>query len=184
VLKFLKEQGALSACTSSSSEEGLCVDTVSGFARSASQAESGQFVFAYNMRFTNTGSRNVRVLARQYDFRDASGELASRIEHQQPEAAGVVGFTPLLKPGECFEFGSGVVLRTPRGSVVGRFLSMVEPDLSGEDARMHEEMEKAELMLRFVYFRGLETKQFHVPLGQLRFDADVRCVSLIPARSR
>jgi len=168
----------LAACTSSGEEGGLRVDAVSGFVQQATDQENSQYVFTYNMRFTNTGSRRLRVLGRQYDFREGSGALASQIKPGQPEAAGVVGFTPLLEPGRSFEFGSGVVLHSPRGVVTGRFLVMVEPDeLSDEDVQMHRKMEEAELMLRFVYLKGLGTEQFYLPLGQLHFDADVPCVS-------
>merc|ERR1712151_306341 len=117
-------------------------------------------------------------MGRQYDFLEASGDLASRIKPEQPEAAGVVGFTPLLEPGSAFEFGSGCVLRSSRGSASGRFLVMVEPELQDKDAEMHAQMEQAELMLRLVYFKGLGTPQFHLPLDQLNFDAGVKCVSL------
>jgi len=179
LLLFLQRQGKLSPCTSTSEENGLRIEAVSGFVQGASDPDKGQYVFAYNMRFTNIGKRPLRVLARQYDFRETSGALASQIKQDQPEAAGVVGFTPLLECGASFEFGSGVVLRSPRGLVTGRFLVMSEPqDLSSDDAHMHEKMQEAELMLRFVYYKGLGTEQFHVPLGQLRFDADVACASL------
>jgi len=176
-LKFLKHQGALADCTSSSEDGGLCVEAVSGYVQAASDMDKGRYVFTYNMCFRNTGSRRLRVLSRQYDFREGSGELASQIKPTQPEAAGVVGFTPLVEPGQSFEFGSGVVLRSPRGSVTGRFLVMEEPDeLKPEDVQMHKTMLEAELMLRFVYLKGLGTKQFDLLLGQLRFDADVPCV--------
>lgn len=176
-MRFLKQQGALAECTSTFEEGGLCVEAVSGYVQAASDMEKGQYVFTYNMRFRNTGSRHLRVLSRQYDFREGSGALASQIKPTQPEAAGVVGFTPLVEPGSSFEFGSGVVLRSPRGAVTGRFLVMEEPeDLKPEDARMHKNMLEAELMLRYVYLKGLGTKQFHLPLGQLRFDAEVPCV--------
>lgn len=153
------------------------MDAVSGFMRSASDAARGRYVFTYNMRFTNIGSRRLRVLGRQYDFRDASGALSSQVKPEQPEAAGVVGLTPLLEPETSFEFGSGVVLRTPRGSVTGGFLVMEEPDLSGEDAQMHETMLRTELMIRFVYLKCMGTPQFILPFRQLHFDADVPCVT-------
>mmetsp|Transcript_56758 Transcript_56758/g.166110 ORF Transcript_56758/g.166110 Transcript_56758/m.166110 type:complete len:286 (+) Transcript_56758:64-921(+) len=177
ILRFVKQQGALAACTSTSEEGGISVEAVSGYVQAASDTEKSQYVFAYNMRFRNTGSRRLRVLSRQYDFREGSGMVASQIKPGQPEAAGVVGFTPLVEPGSSFEFGSGVVLQSPRGMVTGRFLVMEEPeDMKQEDAQMHESMLEAELSLRYVYLKGLGTKQFHLPLGQLRFDVDVPCI--------
>jgi len=170
-LDFLSNQAELLPCMSACEENGLRVDAVSGFL----SQQSGKHVFTYTLRFTNTGSKPVRVLSRQYEFREGSGALASQIRSQQPEAAGVVGFTPLVQPGEFFEFGSGVPLNSKRGSANGSFLAMVEPDLTGEDLELHKKMEKAELMLRFVYYKGLGTEQFRLPLGLLRFEATVPC---------
>jgi len=177
--QFLRLQGDLKACTCHSQEQGLQLEAVSGFVHMP-HGQNGQshFMFAYNMRFTNLSDRPLRVLGRQYDFVESSGSLASQIKPEQPEAAGVVGFTPLLAPGAVFEFGSGVVLNSPSGLVTGRFLVMEEPELSGEDAQVHSKMEEAELMVRFVYFKGLGTPQFYMPLPTLRFDSEVPCANL------
>jgi hypothetical protein len=117
-------------------------------------------------------------LGRQCEFRNASGELAKKIDIEQPEAVGLEGFTPLLEPGESFEFGSGTMLPSPQGSLTGGFLVAVENEhLSGEDARVHAQMEEQDLMLRYMYFKGLDTEKIHVPLGRLNFDASVPCVA-------
>merc|ERR1712129_164392 len=96
-------------------------------------------------------------------------------KNEQPEAAGVVGFTPLLEPGASFIFGSGAALKSPRGYLVGNFLAMVEPELAPEDAKIHKMMEKSELFIRFQYLKGLEAEKFHVPLPKLSFDMDIPC---------
>lgn len=159
----------------------MSVDVVSGLVPQASDLENKQYVFAYNITFTNNSNETLRVLSREYQFAEASGEMASQILPGQPEAAGVVGFTPRLRPGERFEFGSGVSFRSELGTMMGNYLIMTEPELDGEELRMHEEMEKAELMIRFVYYKGLGTPQFRLLLGPLRFDANVTCVDLARA---
>lgn len=179
VLYYIQNQSALTHCTSMSEEGGLRIEAVSGFVASHSNPTSGQFVFAYNMRFTNVGQRPLRVLAREYNFMEESGEPSSQIKLEQTEASGIVGFTPLLQPGRGFEFGSGCVLQGPRGSVTGKFLVMVEPELDGTEAKIHEAMEGAELMLRRVYYESLGTEQFCVPLQKLQFNRNVHCVSLL-----
>jgi uncharacterized protein affecting Mg2+/Co2+ transport len=178
VLQFLRDGHNISTCTSISEEGGLHLDVVSGFVHHASSND--QYTFAYNMRFTNLSNRRLRILARQYDFCDASGAISSQVKVEQPEAAGVVGFTPLLEPGVSFVFGSGAAMKTPKGSVTGKFLVMVEPELRAEEMKMHQEMEKADLFLRFAYLKGLETEQFHMTFNELRFDKDVPCVSSLP----
>lgn len=185
VARFLRDQAAIATCTSTSEEQGVRIDCVSGYVASASQPAAGgkqaQYVFAYNMRFTNTGERRWRLLARQYVFRDASADVKQQIKADHPHAAGVVGFTPALSPGESFEFGSGTALETPAGEVTGQFLLMDEPELEGEDADFHKQMEEAELNVRVAYLRGLETRQFHVPLGRLAFDSTVPGLDFGPA---
>eukprot|EP00930_Biecheleria_cincta_P092659 TRINITY_DN82663_c0_g1_i1.p1 TRINITY_DN82663_c0_g1~~TRINITY_DN82663_c0_g1_i1.p1 ORF type:complete len:266 (+),score=41.53 TRINITY_DN82663_c0_g1_i1:70-867(+) len=178
ISEFLAKQRTLAICTSTSEKDGLRVEAVSGFVKGSSNLKAGQYVFSYNMRFTNRSDKALRVLARQYDFRDGIGELASQISLSQAEAAGIVGYTPLIAPGSGFEFGSGVALSTPRGSVTGKFLVMVEPELSGEDAKLHERMSESDLMMRYAYFRSLDVPMFHLPLGRLRFDSEVPVVTL------
>merc|ERR1712232_908591 len=87
--RFLQDQRNLAHCSASSEEAGLHLDAVSGFVHHASNVAIGQYVFAYNMRFTNLSPHRLRVLARQYEFRDASGAVSSQIKSEQPEAAGV-----------------------------------------------------------------------------------------------
>jgi len=178
LLQFLREQVALLDCSTSAQVADLEFDAVSGFIKTSSDAEAGKFVFTYNMRFTNRGTRRLRILSHTYDFCDANEEVVSQIRPGHPEAAGVAGVTPLLEPGASFVFGSGVVMPTRMGSVRGQFLIMEEPNLRGEDAKMHLEMERAELMVRFLYLKGLGTKLFQLPFNCLRFNTDVGCICL------
>jgi ApaG protein len=177
-LEFLRHQSALPACTSKAEEGGVRVDAVSGFVETKSDEQASKYVFTYNVSFTNTGTQRLRILGRQYEFRNAGGAITKQISPEQPEAAGLIGLTPILEPGDKFGFGSGTVLRSPQGSLTGGFLVAVEPEgLSGEDAQLHAKMEDQELMLRLAYFKGLGTEMFHLPLGQLNFDASVPCVA-------
>eukprot|EP00403_Amphidinium_massartii_P022879 CAMPEP_0178390150 /NCGR_PEP_ID=MMETSP0689_2-20121128/10496_1 /TAXON_ID=160604 /ORGANISM="Amphidinium massartii, Strain CS-259" /LENGTH=276 /DNA_ID=CAMNT_0020010647 /DNA_START=93 /DNA_END=920 /DNA_ORIENTATION=+ len=171
VKTFLRGQCTLSSCSSISEEHGLRVEAVSGLAQDGGGTEKG-YVFTYNIRFTNVGPHRLRVIARQYNFRDAHGRLRSIIRADQLEAAGVVGFTPLLPPGSSFEFGSGVMLPTPQGCLTGGFSVIREPAIDEDAAALHQQIESAELMIRYAYYKDL-AEVVHVPLGQLRFDADV-----------
>lgn len=178
VLHFVHRQRALAVCTAVGEQNGLRVEAVSGFVKPSSEKNSTNYVFAYNMRFTNVGQRPLRVLAREYEFFETSGSLSSQIKFEQPESAGVVGYTPLLKPGSSFEFGSGVQFRSSSGTVIGKFLVIVEPKLDGVDMQVHEAMEGAELMLRRVYYEGLRTEVFTVHLDPLHFDSENPCATV------
>ena len=59
------------------------------------------YVFAYNVRFTNTGHEHVKLLGRHWIIEDASG----RKEEVPKGSPGVVGYTPCLYPGTIFEYG-------------------------------------------------------------------------------
>lgn len=174
VSDFLRRQHGIASCSSSSEVAGLRLDAVTGLVQK--NDASRQRVFAYNMRFTNVGQQRIRVLSRQYDFQEEGGDMSSQISPDQPEAAGIVGYTPLIEPGEAFEFGSGCALKSARGTMAGRFLVMVEPEFGGADAKFHSQMEEAELMMRLVYYKGIGTEQFALPIEQLQFDEIVKCV--------
>ncbi len=74
-----------------------------------------QFVFAYKVRITNIGERPAQVISRHWIITDG--------EHGEHEVRGlgVVGQQPLLGPGEAFEYTSGCPLKTPVGTMRGRY---------------------------------------------------------------
>lgn len=74
-----------------------------------------QYVFAYTIRITNTGSQPAQLISRHWTITD--GEQAV----QEVRGLGVVGQQPLLKPGESFEYTSGCPLSTPVGSMRGTY---------------------------------------------------------------
>jgi ApaG protein len=57
----------------------------------------------------------VQLRTRHWRITDASGRL------QEVKGAGVVGEEPVLKPGETFNYTSGVPLPTPSGFMVGTY---------------------------------------------------------------
>ncbi|KAI3430609.1 hypothetical protein D9Q98_005201 [Chlorella vulgaris] len=67
----------------------------------------------------------VQLLGRHWLIYDSRGVLI----HEVPKGtSGVVGCTPLLEPGACFEYYSGVDLSEPAGSLRGSFqMAVVNP---------------------------------------------------------
>jgi ApaG protein len=96
-----------------------------------SQPPEGPFAFAYTVTIRNSGDVTAQLVARQWLITDAQG--------QQEEVRGlaVVGHQPLLKPGETFEYTSGVRIATPHGSMRGTFYCMTE-DAHAFDAAVPE----------------------------------------------
>jgi len=80
-----------------------------------SSPENGYFFWAYTITLTNLGRETVQLNTRHWRITDAQGRL------QEVRGDGVVGEQPVLKPGENFEYTSGVPLPTPSGFMTGTY---------------------------------------------------------------
>jgi ApaG protein len=89
-----------------------------------SRPDEGHFFWAYRVRIENGGVEAVQLLRRSWVITDGMGRV------QRIHGAGVIGQTPVLEPGEQFEYTSGTPLETPSGIMNGVF-HMVAPG-SGE----------------------------------------------------
>jgi ApaG protein len=85
--------------------------------------EDGHFFWAYTITLTNLGHETVQLKTRHWRITDAHGRL------KEVRGAGVVGKEPVLRPGEDFEYTSGVPLPTPSGFMTGTYGMVTE---SGE----------------------------------------------------
>jgi len=86
-----------------------------------------QYVFAYRITVTNTGSVAAQLISRHWIITDSEHRV------QEVKGLGVVGQQPVLKPGESFEYTSGANLATPVGTMRGTY-QMVADDGSAFDA--------------------------------------------------
>jgi ApaG protein len=89
-----------------------------------SDSAKSQFVWAYFVRIENKGDIAVQLRSRHWKITDALGRM------QEVRGPGVVGKTPLLRPGEVFEYNSGTSLSTPSGIMGGSYQMVSE---SGEN---------------------------------------------------
>ena len=89
-----------------------------------SDPDSSQWLFAYHITIRNTGEQTVQLISRHWVITNGEGKV------EEVRGPGVVGYQPVLKPGEEFEYTSGCPLSTPVGTMHGEF-NMVLPD-SGE----------------------------------------------------
>ena len=80
-----------------------------------SSPDNGYFFWAYTIEIKNGGTETVQLKTRHWKITDANGRL------QEVRGAGVVGEEPVLKPGETFEYTSGVPLPTPSGFMLGTY---------------------------------------------------------------
>jgi len=90
------------------------------FLADRSSPENGYFFWAYTITLTNLGRETVQLKTRHWRITDAFGRL------QEVRGAGVIGEEPVLKPGENFEYTSGVPLPTSSGFMVGTYGMVTE----------------------------------------------------------
>jgi ApaG protein len=99
------------------------VNVTPRFLPERSSPDNGYFFWAYTIEITNRGAQTVQLKTRHWKITDGNGRL------QEVRGAGVVGEEPVLKPGESFEYTSGVPLPTPSGFMLGTYGMVAE---SGE----------------------------------------------------
>jgi ApaG protein len=91
------------------------VKVIPRFLAERSSPENGYFFWAYTITLTNLGAETVQLKTRHWRITDALGRF------QEVRGAGVVGEEPVLKPGENFEYTSGVPLPTSSGFMTGTY---------------------------------------------------------------
>ena len=96
------------------------------FLEEQSNAEQGQFHFAYTLSIKNDGEVTFQLIAREWVITDSDGNV------QQIKGLGVVGQQPLLKSGQAFEYTSWATIPTPVGAMTGTYYCI------SEDAQMFE----------------------------------------------
>jgi ApaG protein len=106
---------------------GIRVTVSSAYIPAQSAPKARRYVFAYTVRISNEGSEAAQLKSRHWIITDGNGKV------EEVRGPGVVGEQPMLRPGEHFEYTSGCVLETPRGSMEGTY-QMVQADGTEFDA--------------------------------------------------
>jgi ApaG protein len=94
---------------------GIEVTVTPQYLSERSSPESGEYFWAYTIEIANRGADTVQLRTRHWRITDGFGR------RQEVKGAGVVGKQPVLKPGESFEYTSGVPLPTPSGFMTGTY---------------------------------------------------------------
>ncbi|KAG7401080.1 hypothetical protein PHYBOEH_002963 [Phytophthora boehmeriae] len=116
VLNELSEQLLLAKCSSVTVTDGVRIEATSEYVKKFSNPGAGVYRFTYRVTITNQNEDcSVQILGRQYTFESEKGQRIM-LPRNSP---GIVGFTPVLDPGQTFEYASGVDIDAPRGSVTG-----------------------------------------------------------------
>jgi len=95
--------------------QGIRVSVESQYVAEQSSPRARRYVFAYTVRIQNEGVKAAQLKSRHWIITDGDGRV------EEVRGPGVVGQQPYLKPGEHFEYTSGCVLQTPRGTMRGTY---------------------------------------------------------------
>jgi ApaG protein len=106
---------AASPSVSSAITNGIRVTVSTAYVPNQSSPAGRRYVFAYTIRIANEGGETVQLRTRHWIITHGSGKV------EEVRGPGVVGQQPVLRPGEQFEYTSGCVLETPRGSMRGTY---------------------------------------------------------------
>lgn len=106
---------------------GIRVQVSTEYLASQSSPAARRYVFAYRIRIANEGTEAAQLKSRHWIITDSTDRV------EEVRGPGVVGEQPLLEPGEVFEYTSGCVLETPRGTMHGTY-RMERPDGTQFDA--------------------------------------------------
>ncbi len=98
----------------------LTVTVRTQYLEEQSDPERSNYVFAYAITIKNTGQIAAQLISRHWIITDANNRV------EEVRGLGVVGHQPLLQPGEQFEYTSGCALKTPQGSMRGRYFCVAE----------------------------------------------------------
>jgi ApaG protein len=114
---------------SSAITQGIRVTVSSEYVAAQSSPSAKRYVFAYTVRIANEGSAPAQLRTRHWIIEDGNGKI------EEVRGPGVIGQQPMLRPGEHFEYTSGCVLTTARGTMHGTY-QMHRPDGSQFDAEI------------------------------------------------
>lgn len=93
----------------------ITVEAEAFYQQQYSNADAGQYVFAYRITLRNSGRHPAKLLSRHWIITDANNDV------QEVRGMGVVGEHPHLQPGESYSYTSGATLPTPYGSMQGSY---------------------------------------------------------------
>ena len=95
--------------------EGVMIRVTPHFIDEESSPSEERYLWAYHVEVENRGKRTLQLLTRHWHITDREGRV------QEVKGAGVVGQTPVLRPGATFEYTSGCPLNSPSGMMQGTY---------------------------------------------------------------
>ena len=94
---------------------GVVVRVNPRFLPDQSDPQQRRYAWSYHVRIENRSPSPVQLTDRHWVITDGNGEV------EEVRGPGVVGQTPVLEPGQSYDYVSGCGLTTPSGSMHGSF---------------------------------------------------------------
>ena len=85
------------------------------YIKEQSAPDKSRYVFSYTINIKNLGNNSAKLISRQWIITDSNGNI------QEVSGDGVVGQQPKIDSGEEFIYSSGTIIKTPVGSMEGRY---------------------------------------------------------------
>ena len=101
--------------SSTDKKSNINVTVVTEFLIEQSKPEDDQYAFAYHITIENNSSQAVKLLARHWIIVD------SNQQQKEVQGPGVIGEQPRIEVNERYQYSSGVVLKTPIGTMQGSY---------------------------------------------------------------
>lgn len=127
---LVAEPATLGAILSDTTTRGIRIQARSEYEPERSSPAERYYFFSYRIRIENVGDQTAQLLSRLWVITDDRGEVT------HVEGPGVVGETPVLAPGDAFEYTSFCPLPTPVGTMEGHYLMQAVPSGERFEARI------------------------------------------------
>ncbi|NLR92741.1 MULTISPECIES: Co2+/Mg2+ efflux protein ApaG [Flammeovirga] len=113
--------------------EGIKVSVDQYFLPEYSSPTERHYVFGYKIRIDNLSASAVQLLKRNWEIIDITGD-----KREVVRGDGVVGKSPIIQPGESFEYVSGCHFVSPIGKMKGSYEMIRVRDNSPFDVQIPE----------------------------------------------
>ena len=91
------------------------IKVTTNYLREQSAPNENRYVFSYTINIKNLGNISAKLISRQWIITDSNGNI------QEVNGDGVVGQQPNINSGEEFTYTSGTIIKTPVGTMEGRY---------------------------------------------------------------
>ena len=91
------------------------IKVTTNYLKEQSAPDENRYVFSYTINIKNLGNNSAKLISRQWIITDSNGNI------QDVSGDGVVGQQPKINSGEEFTYTSGTIIKTPVGTMEGRY---------------------------------------------------------------